>query len=250
MPISEKHMTWGLIGVLLDVSDELHDGTSHEVTLIDTISVTDGGHVFLEGQRHPQAGLIWMFGHRQFLSSFWILVTIRVTVSSIRSSLGLLVRGIFFRPRRGWVSGSCWLFFIGFTPFQQSLQEYLGVLVHDPFSWIQENILKRNSRLKSWCECLEVVISGHTEPTQGTAWSLEPSDFRDISNQKNYSDQVLSRLRSSSGVGNPISPSLTSLGLRNPCEVFLYLNCGHDMKPIGWWSYRVRELPPRPAGNV
>jgi len=31
MPISEKHMTRGLIGVLLDVSDELHDGTSHEV---------------------------------------------------------------------------------------------------------------------------------------------------------------------------------------------------------------------------
>ena len=91
-----------------------------------------------------------------------------------------------------------------------------------------------------WIECLEVVISGHTEPITGTACPLESSDFRDISNQRNYSDQVLSRLRSSSGVGNPISPSLTSLGLRNPCEVFLYLNCGHDMKPIGWWSYRVR----------
>ena len=49
---SEKHMTWGLIGVSLDVIDELHDGTSHEVTLINLISVTDGGHVFLEGQRH------------------------------------------------------------------------------------------------------------------------------------------------------------------------------------------------------
>ena len=46
---SEKHMTRGLIGVLLDVSDELHDGTSHEVTLIDLVSVTYGGHVFLEG---------------------------------------------------------------------------------------------------------------------------------------------------------------------------------------------------------
>ena len=69
---------------------------------------------------------------------------------------------------------------------------------------------------------------------------LESSDFRDISNQRNSSDQVLSRLRSSSGVGNPISPSLTSLFVRNPSEFFLYLNCGHDMKPIGWWSYRVR----------
>jgi len=92
----------------------------------------------------------------------------------------------------------------------------------------------------SWIECLEVVISGHTEPTQGTAWPLESSDFRDISNQRNSSDQVLSRLRSSSGVGNPISPSLTPPGFPNPCEFFLYLNCGHDMKPIGWWSYRVR----------
>ena len=82
-------MTRGLIGVLLDVGDELHDGTSHEVTLINSISVTDGGHVFLEGQRHPQASLIWMFGHRQFLSSFWILEITRFTVSSIRSSLGL-----------------------------------------------------------------------------------------------------------------------------------------------------------------
>ena len=46
---SEKHMTRGLIGVLIEVGDELHDGTSHEVTLIDLVSVTDGGHVFLEG---------------------------------------------------------------------------------------------------------------------------------------------------------------------------------------------------------
>ena len=110
----------------------------------------------------------------------------------------------------------------------------------DPFRWISKNILMVNSRMKSWFECLEVVISGHTEPTQGTAWPLESSDFRDISNQRNSSDQVLSRLRSSSGVGNPISPSLTPPGFPNPCEFFLYLNCGHDMKPIGWWSYRVR----------
>ena len=105
IPISEKHMTRGLIGILLDVGDELHNGTSHEVTLINSISVTDGGHVFLEGQRHPQAGLIWMFSHRQFLSSFWILEITRFTVSSIRSSLGLLVRGFFVRPHRGLVSG-------------------------------------------------------------------------------------------------------------------------------------------------
>ena len=89
MPIAENHMTRGLIGVLLAVGDELHDGTSREITLVNLVSVTDGGHIFLEGQRHPQAGLIWMFGHRQFLSSFWILEITRFTVSSIRSSLGL-----------------------------------------------------------------------------------------------------------------------------------------------------------------
>ena len=58
---SEKHMTRGLVWVLLDVSDELHDGTSHEVTLVNLVTVTDGGHVFLEGQRHPQGGQITQF---------------------------------------------------------------------------------------------------------------------------------------------------------------------------------------------
>ena len=133
----------------MDVGNELHNGTSHEVTLINSISVTDGGHIFLEGQRHPQAGLIWMFGHRQFLSSFWILVISLFTVSSIRSSLGLLVRGIFVRPHRGLVSGFDWSFFIGFTPVKQSSQEYLGVLVGDPVRCNLENILKGNSRVKS-----------------------------------------------------------------------------------------------------
>ena len=144
---SEKHMAWGLIRVLLNVSDKLHDGTSHEVWFIDSISVTDDGHVFLEGHRHPQAGLIWMFGHRQFLSSFWILVITRFTVSSIRSSLGLLIRGSFFRPHKNLILGFGWWFFIGSSPVQQSLQEYLGVLVHDPVRWISGNILKGSPEL-------------------------------------------------------------------------------------------------------
>ena len=42
------------------------------------------------------------------------------------------------------MSGFDWSFFIGFTPVQQSLQEYLGVLVDDPVEWISRNILKRN----------------------------------------------------------------------------------------------------------
>ena len=73
-----------------------------------------------------------MFGHRQFLSSFWILAITRFTVSSIRSSLGLLIRGLDFRPHKGLASGFDWSFFIGFAPVQQSSQEYLGVLVDDP----------------------------------------------------------------------------------------------------------------------
>ena len=131
----------------MDVSDELHDGTSHEVTLIDTISVTDGGHVFLEGHRHPQASLIWMFGHRQFLSSFWILEITRFTVSSIRSSLGLLVRGLFVRPHKDLVSGFDWSFFIRYPPVRQSSQEYLGGSMDDPVRWISRDILKVNPDL-------------------------------------------------------------------------------------------------------
>ena len=86
-----------------------------------------------------------VFGHRQFLSSFWILEITRFTVSSIRSSLGLLVRGLNVRPHRVLVSGFDWSFFIGFTPVQQSSQEYLGVLVHDPVRWISRDILKGNT---------------------------------------------------------------------------------------------------------
>ena len=137
-----RYMTWGLIWVLLNVCDELHNGTFREVTLIDSISVTDGGHVFLGGQRHSKASLAGMFDHRQFLSSFWILEITRFTISSIRSSLGLWVSGIFFRPHRGLMSGFDWLFFMRFTPVQQSLREYLGVLVIDPVRWISRDILK------------------------------------------------------------------------------------------------------------
>ena len=40
------------------------------------------------------------------------------------------------------MSGFDWSFFIGFTPVQQSSQEYLGVLVNDFVRWISRNILK------------------------------------------------------------------------------------------------------------
>ena len=66
------------------------------------------------------------------------------TVSSIRSSFGLLDGVLFWSPNRILSLGFCWSFFIGFTPFQQSLQEYLGLLVDDAVRWISGNILKRN----------------------------------------------------------------------------------------------------------
>ena len=70
-----------------------------------------------------------MFDHMHFLSSFWIRWITRFTVSRILSSFGLLDGIFFFRPHKGLRSGSCWSFFIGYSPVQQSLQEYLGVLV-------------------------------------------------------------------------------------------------------------------------
>ena len=108
------------------------------------ILVTDGGHLVLEDFWKSETGLVWMFLHRCFLSSFWILEITRFTVSSILSSLGLLIRGSFFRPHKDLRSGSCWSFFIGSSPVQQSLQEYLGVLVGYPVRWISGNILKES----------------------------------------------------------------------------------------------------------
>ena len=172
-----------------------------------------------------------MFGHRQFLSSFWIRWIIRFTVSIILSSFGLLVRGFLFRPHKVLVSGSCSSLFIWCTPVQQSLQEYLGVLV------VFSSVLKGNLSWLSWGSDFWTYWTRHREQHV----HLESSDLRDISNQRNSSDQVLSRLRSSSRVGNPISRSALprTSGVTQE-EFFLYLNYGHDMKPIEWWSYRVR----------
>ena len=69
------------------------------------------------------------------------------------------------------MSGSCWSFFIGSSPVQQSLQEYLGVLVDDPVRWISENTLKESPDGIGLKWCLEVVISGHTEPVTGNSMS-------------------------------------------------------------------------------
>jgi len=55
------------------------------------------------------------------------------------------------------------------------------------------------------------VISGHTEPTTGTACPLESSDFRDIFNQRNLLNQYYHVWNSRSWVGNPISHLLTRL---------------------------------------
>ena len=110
--------------------------------MVDLILVADGGHLFLEDFWESQTGLVWVFLHKYFLSSFWILETIRLTVSRMRFFLGLLDRGFFFRPHKGVSSGSCWSFVMGYPPVQQSLQEYLGVLVDDPVRCVSSNILK------------------------------------------------------------------------------------------------------------
>ena len=94
-----------IVWIFLYRLNTLGNRTAHEIWLIDLVTITNRSHVFFEGQWHPQAGLVRVFNHKQFLSSFWILVTIRVTVSSIRSSLGLLFKDSFFRPH--WVLVSC-----------------------------------------------------------------------------------------------------------------------------------------------
>ena len=132
---------------MVQVSDELDNRSTHQVRFVDLVPLTERGHILLKGQWHPQAGLIGVFLHRCFLSPFWILVITRFTVSSILSSLGLSVRGSFFRPHKDLRSGSCWSFFIGSSPVQQSLQEYLGVLVDDPVRWISGNVLKGSPEL-------------------------------------------------------------------------------------------------------
>ena len=100
------------------------------------------------------------------------------TVSSIRFSFGLLDGVLFWSPNWVLSLGFCWSFFIGFTPVQQSLQEYLGVLVGylmKPSRW-SSGIHKQGSKECSKVNILEGVISGHTEPITGTACPLESSD--------------------------------------------------------------------------
>ena len=161
--------------VRIDVLNELDNCFTHQIGLIDLIGVADGGHLVFEKGRKTKTGLVVVFLHMHFLSSFWIRVIIRFTVSSILFPFGLLDGVLFLSPNRVLSLELCWSFFIGCTPVQQSLQEYLGVLVDDSVEWISGNILKIGSRVKSWLECLEGVISGHTEPVSGNSMpSLSP----------------------------------------------------------------------------
>ena len=130
---SDKHESIHIILVVRVSLNELRDCTSHEVWFIYLIFLTDGGHWVSENFRHSQAGLVGVFLHRHFLSSFCIRETSRFTVSRILSSLGLLDGVLFLSPNRVLSLGFWWSFFIGFTPVQHSLQEYLGVLVGYPY---------------------------------------------------------------------------------------------------------------------
>ena len=69
---SDEHQLPIILWVRIDGLNELGYRTSHQVGLINVIFVTNGGHLVLEGQRHSQAGLVWVFDHMHFLSSFWI----------------------------------------------------------------------------------------------------------------------------------------------------------------------------------
>ena len=125
---SDKHESVHIVLVVRVRLNELRDCTSHEVWFIYLIFLTDGGHWVSENFRHSQTGLVGVFLHRYFLSSFCIWETSRLTVSIILSSLGLLDGVLFLSPNRVLSFGLCWAFFIGFSPVQQSLQEDLGVL--------------------------------------------------------------------------------------------------------------------------
>ena len=115
-----------------------------------------------------------MFDHRHVSFVVCIRVIIRFTVSSIRFSLGLLDGVLFLSPNRVLSLGFCWSFFIGFTPVQQSLQEYLGGLVGYLMKPSREGAGTQEQGSK---ECskgiiLEGVISGHTEPCKGNSISF------------------------------------------------------------------------------
>ena len=102
-----------------------------------------------------------MFSHRHLSFVVCIRVIIRFTVSSIRSSFGLLDGVFFLSPNRVLSLGFCWSFFIGFTPVQQSLQEYLGVSVgypKKPARWVS-GVHKQGSKECSKGIILEGVIS-------------------------------------------------------------------------------------------
>ena len=69
---SDEHQLPIILWVRIDGLDELGYRTSHQVGLIDLVVVTDGGHFVLEEGRESKTGLVVVFLHMHFLSSFWI----------------------------------------------------------------------------------------------------------------------------------------------------------------------------------
>jgi len=61
--VSDEHGLPIVLWIRIDGLNELGYRTSHQVRLVNVIFVTDGGHVFFEGQRHSQASLVGMFDH-------------------------------------------------------------------------------------------------------------------------------------------------------------------------------------------
>ena len=186
----------------------------------------------------------------------------------MRFSFDLLDRGLFVRPHKGLSSDSCWSFFMGYSPVQQSLQEYLGVLVGNPMEpwrwvpstssmglkgvldWIFNRIIPRGIiQRETSRECIYSnfnlnLICGGVLKTHLTH-HREKHIFRGFASGIPMTLPIRETLLKSvwnQRVGWVIRYPFHShhWGLPNPYEFFFYLNYGHDMKPIGWWSYRVR----------
>ena len=86
------------------------------------------------------------------------------------------------------------------------------------------------------------MFFGHTEPYKGNSMSrhLSPVNSEHMQSEKHFWVWI-SLQHSGCRVGNPISLSTFLVTLGSTQEgFFLYFNYGHDMKPIAWWSYRVR----------
>ena len=114
---SDEHKSVVIIIGVRVCLNELSNSTSYKVWFINLILLTNDGHRVSQNFRHSQASLVRVFFHLYFLLSFWILDTIRFTVSRILSFLGLGDGILFLRPNRVLSLSVLLSLFIWFTPY-------------------------------------------------------------------------------------------------------------------------------------